>query len=96
MAHEITGKIHKIFDEKIISERFNTREFVLGVDLNTQYPQYLLLQLVNANCDLIIGRKPGDEVQCKINLKGREWNGPEGVKYFNTIECFRIYNVNAE
>lgn len=92
----LTGQIKVIYDERRISERFNTREFVLLTESDTPYPQSILLQLVNQNCDLIIGKHVGDKVQCNINIKGREWNGPQGVKYFNTIECWRITKDEAE
>ena len=34
---------------------------------------------------------PGDEIEVSYNLRGREWTNPDGVvKYFNTLECWRI------
>lgn len=93
---ELQGTIKKIFDEKHISEHFNTREFILITDEDTQYTQYLSIQLVNRNCDLIIGIKPGERVEVDVKLKGREWNGPQGVKYFNTIEACAINRISQK
>jgi hypothetical protein len=95
-AITLNGQIKKIFDERRISERFNTREFVLLTESDSPYPQSILLTLVNQNCDLIIGKHPGDKVQCNINIKGREHSGPNGTRYYNTIECWRIYKDEAE
>ena len=35
----------------------------------------------------------GDELKVQFNLRGREWNGPQGIKYFNTLEVWRIEKV---
>jgi hypothetical protein len=32
----------------------------------------------------------GDELRIQINLRVREWNGPQGIKYFNTLEARKI------
>jgi hypothetical protein len=37
----------------------------------------------------------GDEIKVQFNLRGREWNGPQGIKYFNTLEAWRIEKVAA-
>ena len=29
-------------------------------------------------------------LKIQFNLRGREWNGPQGIKYFNTLEAWRI------
>jgi len=31
-----------------------------------------------------------EELKIQFNLRGREWNGPQGIKYFNTLEAWRI------
>lgn len=93
----IQGTIRVIYDERRITDKFNTREFVLTINGDTPYPQPILLTLVNSNCDLIIGKHAGDKVNCWINFKGREWVNPQGeAKYFNTIECWRIHKDEAE
>jgi hypothetical protein len=33
---------------------------------------------------------PGELVDVSINLRGREYQGAEGIKYFNSIEAWRI------
>ena len=93
---ELTGTIKAIFQEERKSDKFVVREFVVTTEPDSPYPQHVILQLSNAKCDLIIGKKPGDKVICSINIKGREWNGPNGIKYFNTIECWQIRMYDAE
>jgi len=92
----LTGKILFIGEEKHISEKFNTREFAIE-EYHPQYPQKVLFQLVNKNCDLVLNRQIGDEVTVNFNIKGREWVSPNGeIKYFNTLEAWKIEDVKAE
>ena len=37
----------------------------------------------------------GEEIKVQFNLRGREWNGPQGIKYFNTLEAWRIEKVSG-
>lgn len=37
----------------------------------------------------------GEEIKVQFNLRGREWNGPQGVKYFNTLEAWRIERMQG-
>lgn len=93
----LTGRIKSIFDEKRVNDKFNVREFVLTIQEDTPYPQDILLHLFNNNCDFIIGKHVGDKVECRINIKGKEYITKEGKKgYNNTIECFRIYKEEAQ
>jgi single-strand DNA-binding protein len=45
MGHEISGKLHAIFDTAQVSERFTKREFVLELADNPKYPQLVQFQL---------------------------------------------------
>lgn len=90
---EITGILKVVYDTVQVSEKFRKREIVVTTEPTSQYPQHILIQLTQDKCDLVndLQRFPiGAEVRVHINLRGREWNGPQGVKYFNTIEAWRI------
>lgn len=90
---EITGTIKQIIDKQIISERFCKQDFVLTTDENSPYPQHISLQAENDKCDQLNKFNEGDQVKVQINIKGREWNGPQGVKYFNTISIWKIEKI---
>ena len=80
-------------------KRFPNSEFYLVefvVKTDEQYPQLLQLQANKDKADnLIKYNKVGDIVDCSINLRGREWTNPEGeVKYFNTLECWKVFKSN--
>lgn len=90
---QITGILKEKFETKTVSDKFKKREFVVTIDGTTPYPQHISCQLTQDKVDLINTVNIGDEVEVHFNLRGREWNGPQGVKYFNTIEAWRIVKL---
>jgi hypothetical protein len=87
---EVTGVLKAKFDTQKVSDRFQKREFVLTTEGNTPYPQHVSFQLTQDKCNLLDQYNVGDEMKIQFNLRGREWNGPQGIKYFNTLEAWRI------
>lgn len=91
----ITGTLKAKYAEQQVSERFRKRDFVL-TDNSSQYPQYITFQLVQDRCSLVEPFREGDEIRVFFNLRGREWKAPAGdVKYFNTIEAWKIEPVQT-
>ena len=92
---EVTGKIKKIDETKTFgSNGFRKREMVLTTD--EQYPQFLLIEFVQDKCDLLNNFSVGEDVRISINLRGREWQSPQGeVKYFNSIQGWRLEKLQA-
>ena len=96
MSFQLTGKLKKIDPIVKVSEKFSKREFVI-TDESSQYPQDILFQSVQDKCTLLDAFKVGDTVQVSFNLRGREWTSPQGeVKYFNTMEAWRIEGGQAQ
>lgn len=92
---EVTGKIKVINPEQQISASFKKREFVVTTE--EQYPQHILINLVQDKCDLLNSYKEGEQVKVSINLRGREWINPQGeAKYFNEVQGWRIERVQAD
>jgi len=92
---EVTGTLKELFETQNVSDRFKKRELVITTEGNTPYPQHVSFQLTQEKCDLVHGWPLGIEVKAQFNLRGREWNGPQGVKYFNTLEIWRIEKVGG-
>ena len=87
---ELTGRIVLINQEQTFSEKFKKREFV--IETPEEYPQSIIMEMVNDKCRLLDSFQIGQEVTVKINLRGRKWINPEGVeKYFNTIQAWQIF-----
>jgi hypothetical protein len=87
---EVTGTLKVKFDTQKVSDRFQKREFVLTTEASTPYPQHVSFQLTQDKVNLLDQYNVGDEMKVQFNLRGREWNGPQGIKYFNTLEAWRI------
>ncbi len=92
---EVTGQLKVKFDTQKVSEKFQKREFVLSTDLSTPYPQHVSFQVTQDKCSLLDTFTAGEEIKVQFNLRGREWNGPQGIKYFNTLEAWRIEKAVA-
>ena len=88
---ELKGKIYKIGQEQVVSDKFKKREFVLETDLDSQYPQFIAVECTQDKCELLDKFKVGQIVTAHINLRGRNWTNKEGIeKTFNTLQVWRI------
>lgn len=91
--YKLTGTVKVINDTVQISDKFAKREFVV-TDTSSMYPQDVLFQLTQDKCGLIDNIKVSETVEVSFNLRGREWTNPQGeVKYFNSLEAWRIEKV---
>jgi len=92
---DITGILKVKSEAQQVSEKFKKREFVI-TDNSSQYPQHISFQLTQDKCSLLDQYKVGDELKVHFNLRGREWTSPKNeVKYFNTLEAWRIETINS-
>jgi len=92
---EVIGTLKTKFETQKVSDRFQKREFVLTTEANTPYPQHVSFQVTQDKCTILDQFNDGEEIKVQFNLRGREWNGPQGIKYFNTLEAWRIERVSG-
>ncbi len=92
---EVTGTLKQKFDTQKVSDRFQKREFILTTEANTPYPQHISFQVSQDKCSTLDQFNPGEEIRVQFNLKGREWNGPQGIKFFNTLDAWRIEKIQG-
>lgn len=92
---EILGKIKHIGPIQQVSASFKKRELVVTTE--EQYPQHILIEFHQDKCDILDQYELGWNVKVHINLRGREWVNPQGeTKYFNSIQGWRIENMNQQ
>jgi hypothetical protein len=92
---KLTGTVKLVNNTVQVSEKFSKREFVV-TDTSSMYPQDIMFQSTQDKCAMLDGINQGDQVEVSFNLRGREWTSPQGeVKYFNTLEAWRIEKVGA-
>jgi hypothetical protein len=92
---EVVGTLKVKFDTQKVSDRFTKRDFVLTTEASTPYPQHVSFQITQDKCALLDQYNEGEELKVQFNLRGREWNGPQGIKYFNTLEAWRIERLQG-
>jgi len=91
---EVSGSIRKIEETQAITATFKKRSLILTTE--EQYPQHLNIEFVQDKTDLLDQYKEGEKVKVGINLRGREWESPQGeVKYFNSINGWRIERLES-
>ncbi|NRA00946.1 MAG: DUF3127 domain-containing protein [Myxococcales bacterium] len=96
MGIETSGRIHKVFEAKQITERFRKREFVIALADNSRYPQLVMFQLTGDRCESLDGFEEGDEVKVEFSLRGREWKSPQGeMRYFNSLDVWTLERAGA-
>ncbi|MDV3774023.1 hypothetical protein CMU14_13145 [Elizabethkingia anophelis] len=92
---ELTGTIKKKGEVQTFGSGFQKVELVLLTE--EQYPQPILIEFLSDKIDLLNSVKEGDKVKVGINIRGREWQSPDGeIKYFNSITGWRIEKVSGE
>ena len=91
-----------------VTDSFKKRSLVVTTDHDTQYPQILSFEVVQAKCDdaNLKEIKPGDEITVHWNLQGREYTDKTGKKgVFNSLQFWKLdinrtsagnNNVNAQ
>ena len=89
MAYDAQGKLHEIFDEQQVSEKFKKREFVLEIP-DGAYTQFIKFQLTQDKCSLLDQYKVGDEVKVAFNLSGKPFTKNGTTMYFTNLGAWRI------
>ncbi len=99
-SFEIQGLIHSIGDTTEYGQNgFTKREFVIkltGEGENSDYPNYIALELIKDKCALMDNYKISDEISAQFNLSGRLWSGngkPE--KCFNSLQAWKIDSLGS-
>ena len=95
-TYEAQGVVHSIGETTEYGNNgFTKREFVIqltGPDENSNYPNYVALELIKDKCALMDNHKIGDEIQVSFNLSGRLWSSagkPE--KCFTSLQAWKVF-----
>lgn len=94
MAFDVQGRLHEIFDEQQVSEKFRKREFVLEIP-DGSYTQYVKFQLTQDKCNVLDQYKVGDEVKVAFNLSGKPFTKNGTTMYFTNLSAWRVDSADA-
>ena len=94
MNFDVQGRLHEIFDETQVSEKFRKREFVLEIP-DGSYTQYAKFQLTQDKCSILDNYKTGDEVKVAFNLSGKPFTKNGTTMYFTNLQAWRVEHAGA-
>ena len=94
MAFDVQGRLHEVFDETQVSDKFRKREFVLEIP-DGSYTQYVKFQLTQDKCSALDQFKVGDEVKVNFNLSGKPFTKNGTTMYFTNLSAWRVEAANA-
>jgi single-strand DNA-binding protein len=86
MNIELKGTLKAIFAEEQITENFRKKKIVVAIDEDTQYPQEIIVDVLNDKISHLDNYKMGDSVIANANLRGKNNKG----KYFNQLILWSI------
>ena len=93
MQYEITGTLKVKKETQKVSDKFQKREFVLQTQ-DSEYPQTIQFELKQDKCSLLSNYNVGDEIKVKFNISGRAWEKDGVVRYFNTLDAWKLESLN--
>lgn len=95
-SFKVQGTIKVIGATTQVSEKFSKRDLVLTVT-DGVYPQDIQFQLTQDKCSVLDAFNVGNQVEVSFNIRGKGYaNKTTGeVKYYNSLECWRIENVGV-
>jgi single-strand DNA-binding protein len=95
MLYEAFGKLHAIFEEQQITEKFRKREFVVEIE-DGNYPQHVKFQLTNDKCSALNSFQKGDKVKVMFGLQGREGKSRDGgVVYYTNLGAWKLEKMDG-
>ncbi len=89
------GTLVKIGETQEFASGFSARRFVIDVSKNPNYKSPVEFTLKKEHTGDIEGYQPGEAVAVDFTLDGREWNGPNGTRYFCDHTAWKIERIGV-
>jgi len=94
MLYEAFGKLHAIFPEMQVTEKFRKREFVLEIE-DGSYPQHVKFQFTQDKCSVLDSFGKGDKVKLMFGLSGRESTNRDGnLVYYTNLSAWKLERID--
>ena len=90
----IHGTINHIGDtQEVGAKGFKKRELWLGLDLDSERPQFVCLEATFEMIDVLDGFSLGDAVVAHYALGGRIWDGGQEPRCFNSLSLKKLQSI---
>lgn len=93
-AYMATVTVSRLTDAIAVGSKGTLKRNLVGTT-DGDYPQTLDFEFFGKNVDLLEDVRPGDVVEVKYDLRGREWTNPNTGKtsVFVTLSAFGLTNM---
>lgn len=89
--YEASGTVYHVGETKSVGAKgFKKRELVLRTGEDSKWPQLVAFEATGDTTSDLDGLNMGDAVTVHFDLNGREWSGPNGVKFFTTLKAWKV------
>jgi hypothetical protein len=90
----IDGTINRIGETQEVGQNaFKKRELWLGLDLDSERPQFVCLEATFEMIDVLDGFSLGDAVVAHYTLGGRIWDGGAAPRCFNSLSLKKLQTI---
>jgi hypothetical protein len=95
VSTSFTGKITKVGEVEVISDRFKKKELWLEIDQDSEWPQEVPVEFVNDNIDrcVVSKYKVGDEVEIDVNIRGNA--NKDRTRCFTKLQGWRLRGLSS-
>ena len=94
-TYKAKGTLVAIGETQDFASGFSARRFVVDVSGNPNYKSPVEFTLKKERTGNIEGYQPGEAVEVEFSLDGREWNGPNGTRYFCDHTAWKIERIGV-
>lgn len=91
--YKAKGTLVAIGEIREFGSGFTARRFVVDTTENPNYKSPVEFTLKKDRVGDIEGYKPGEAVEVEFSIDGRQWDGPNGTKYFADFTVWHIVRI---
>lgn len=89
MENQLTGQVHYIGSVEQKTDNFSVRSFILKINPDGRYDQYIPMQASNTNMSKLDGLNVNDNVTVSFNLKG-QLGKQDATKAYANFDILKI------
>lgn len=93
--YKAKGTLLLIGETREFGSGFTSRRFVVDTTENPNYKSPVEFTLKKDRVGDIEGYKPGEAVEVEFSIDGRQWDGPNGTKYFADFTVWHIARLGV-
>lgn len=88
--HKVKGTLLQIGAIETMGSGFTLRKLIVDVTDNPNYKSPVEFRLKKDHVGDIEGYKPGERIELEFTLDGRQWDGPNGTRFFTDLSVWHV------